>query len=210
MVVFDHDGVLVDSEPLAMSTLAELITEAGAPMSEKDAFARYLGTGLNFVIEDTKNRIGLDLGDDFRDRFFEKLFERFRSELVAIPNADLALEHLHEIGVPVAIASSGTRARVDLGLGTTNLSKWFDPQQITTIEDVARGKPEPDLFLKAAERASVDPRDCLAVEDSPHGVDSAKRAGMQVIALTSTMPPDELAGADWVTSDLIEITSLIR
>ena len=110
----------------------------------------------------------------------------------------------------MAIASSGTRARVDLGLGTTELSKWFDPDQITTIEDVARGKPEPDLFLKAAERALVDPRDCLAIEDSPHGVDSAKRAGMQVIALTSTMPADALTRADWVASDLIEITSLVR
>jgi HAD superfamily hydrolase (TIGR01509 family) len=210
VVVFDHDGVLVDSEPLAMSTLAELITEAGAPMSQQDAFARYLGTGLNFVIEDAKDRIGIDLGDDFRDRFFENLFEKFHNELVAIPNAELALEHLHEMGVPVAIASSGTRARVDLGLSTTKLSKWFDPQQITTIEDVARGKPEPDLFLKAAERASVDPKDCLAVEDSPHGVDSAKRAGMQVIALTSAMPAEALMAADLVTSDLIEITSLIR
>lgn len=209
-MVFDHDGVLVDSEPLAMSTLASLITEAGVPMSEQDAFAKYLGTGLNFVLDDAKQRLGLDLGDDFHDRFFDRLFERFRNELIAIPNAELTLEYLHDIDVPVAIASSGTRARVDLGLSTTDLAKWFNPQQITTIEDVARGKPEPDLFLKAAERASVRPEDCLAIEDSPHGVDSAKKAGMQVIALTSTMPAEALTAADWVTSDLIDITTLLR
>lgn len=208
-VIFDHDGVLVDSEPLAMATLADLLAQHDAPITPDEAFARYLGTGLDFVITDAQERHGIELRPSFREDFFAQLFERFRSELVAMPNAGLLLEYLTQRGHPVGIASSGSRQRVELGLATTGLEGWFDPGQITTIEEVAQGKPHPDLFIAAAEKSQTDPRFCIAIEDSPFGVTAAKTAGMKVIGLAGATPAEKLEDADWVVTDLADIKPLL-
>jgi HAD superfamily hydrolase (TIGR01509 family) len=208
-VIFDHDGVLVDSEPLAMATLADLLAQHDAPITTDEAFARYLGTGLDFVITDAQERHGIELKPTFKDDFFTQLFKRFRSELVAMPNAGLLLEYLTHRGHPIGIASSGSRQRVELGLATTGLAAWFDPDQITTIEEVVQGKPHPDLFLAAAEKSQTHPELCIAIEDSPFGVTAAKSAGMKVIGLAGATPAEKLKDADWVVTDLAEVKPLL-
>lgn len=207
--IFDHDGVLVDSEPLAMASLADLLSRHGSSITEDEAFSRYLGTGLDFVITDAHKRYGIELPPTFKDEFFAQLFARFATDLVAMPNAGSLLAHLTELGQPLGIASSGSARRVELGLSTTGLNKWFDPEQITTIEEVALGKPHPDLFLEAARKSQTDPEFCLAIEDSPFGVKAAKRAGMKVVGLAGATPANKLQEADWVINDLNEIKLLI-
>jgi HAD superfamily hydrolase (TIGR01509 family) len=208
-IIFDHDGVLVDSEPLAMATLAELLSEHGSPITQQEAFARYLGTGLDFVMTDAQERYSIELRPSFKDDFFERLFARFTNELVAMPNADSLLAYLSQAGHRLGIASSGSRQRVALGLSTTGLSGWFDPTQITTIEEVAQGKPHPDLFVAAASKSGTDPKFCLAIEDSPFGVTAAKRAGMKVVGLAGATPAEKLIEADWVVHDLLDVQSLL-
>ena len=192
-----------------MATLADLLSEHGSPMTQEEAFARYLGTGLDFVMTDAQERQGIELRPSFKEDFFNQLFTRFKTELVAMPNAGSLLAHLTHDGHSIGIASSGSRQRVELGLSTTGLSEWFDPAQITTIEEVTQGKPHPDLFLTAAQKALSEPNTCIAIEDSPFGVMAAKKAGMKVIGLAGATPAGNLQDADWVIEDLSEVKPLL-
>ena len=119
------------------------------------------------------------------------------------------LEQLLALGIPCVIASSGSSQRVDLGITTTGLVEFFPDDVITTRDHVERGKPFPDLFLLAAERAGIDPARCLVIEDSPHGVDAAHRAGMRVVGLSFRTPVARLTGADWIVTDAADILPLI-
>jgi len=209
LVVFDHDGVLVDSETMAMTIIAELMTEHGLPMSVQEATDTFLGTSLAAVMDWADQRApGLDR-DDFADRFHGRLFDDFRERLVAIPGMSALLRDLTESGVHICIASSGTSERVRLGLSRSGLAHYFPPEAITTGDHVERAKPYPDLFLLAAQRAQVRPERCIVVEDSAHGVEAARRAGMRVIALAHQTPAAQLTNADWVVQDAQGIRMLL-
>lgn len=209
LVVFDHDGVLVDSEIIAMTLIADLLTEHGIPTTVDEAINTYLGTSLDTVIgviEDSGVRIDRQV---FEQRFHDKLFDGFRLELNPIPGMRTLLEELTAAKVPFVIASSGSSQRVKLGITTTHLIEFFPDHVITTRDHVQRGKPFPDLFLLAAERAGIEPARCLVVEDSPHGVEAAHRAGMRVVGLSYRTPVSRLTAADWVVTDAAEILPLI-
>jgi HAD superfamily hydrolase (TIGR01509 family) len=209
LVIFDHDGVLVDSEVIAMDLLAALATVHGRPMSTQDAFDRYLGTSFDYVLDDV-SATGASLDREaLRTQFHADLFEGFRTRLEPIPGMPDLLAALTDAGRPIAIASSGSRERVTLGITSTGIAPFFRDCIITTAEDAERGKPEPDLFLVTAERASVSPADCIVIEDSPFGVEAAHRAGMQVIGLAYRTPADRLADAHHVVTDPRELTEFL-
>jgi HAD superfamily hydrolase (TIGR01509 family) len=209
LVIFDHDGVLVDSEIIAMELLAELATNHGKSTSIEEAFTRYLGTSLDFVIDDLA-QFGASVDvTRIHKEFHDELYVRFRKSLQPIPGIHDLLTALLREQRSIAIASSGERARVELGTTTTGLRDFFDSAAITTREDVSRGKPHPDLFLLAAQRAGMAPEDCIVIEDSTHGVEAAKRAGMRVIGLAYRTPAAALNDADWVVSDAKDIHPLL-
>jgi len=209
LVIFDHDGVLVDSEIIAMELLAELASNNGKPTSIDAAFQTYLGTSLDYVIEDLRSHGAVLDEQQIHHEFHTALYDRFRTSLQPIPGIHELLTSLRSAEVAIAIASSGERDRVELGTTTTGLRHFFDSASITTREDASRGKPHPDLFLVAAERGDVDPAACIVIEDSAHGVEAAKRAGMAVIGLAYRTPAQALVDADWVVNDVRDMHALL-
>lgn len=209
VVVFDHDGVLVDSEILAMEILAAMATDHGAPTSVDQAIDTFLGTSIDHVLTYIRAQGGTVEDEPFITTFHDDLFDSFRARLRPVPGMDLLLSRLTRSGLTSVVASSGTTERVDLGLTCSGLAPYFDPSRITTRDDVSRGKPAPDIFLAAAVKAAVDPDRCIVIEDSPHGITAARRAGMRVIGLAYRTPPERLDAADWVVTDTAMIESIL-
>ncbi len=178
LLIFDCDGVLVDSEPLAMRALLETIADAGIKIGPARGYERFLGRDLASVTEVLSQEFGVDLTHAALDEMRRRLFELFRRELKPIPGIAEALD---AIDLPRCVASSSQIDRVRLALEVTGLRSYFEPNIFCTSM-VERGKPEPDLFLHAAHEMGADPSDCVVIEDSPSGVTAAQRAGMSVLA----------------------------
>jgi HAD superfamily hydrolase (TIGR01509 family) len=206
LLILDNDGVLVDSEPIANRVLAELLTACGHPTTFEEAVRDYLGGTLRLVREIVEPRLGRPLPADFEAGYHERLFARLRTELAVVAGVVAALD---AIDLPTCVASSGTHERIETTLATVGLLDRF-AGRIFSAEDVARGKPYPDLFLYAAERMGAEPDRCLVVEDSPHGVAAAKAAGMTVIGYAGLTPARRLAGADVVIERMTELPETVR
>ncbi|MEU6608221.1 HAD family hydrolase [Streptomyces shenzhenensis] len=209
LVVFDNDGVLVDSEPISNRLLAAYLTELGHPTSYEDSLRDYMGAALHRVHDLVAERTGQRLPDDFDDVFHARVFAAFERELKPVSGAVGVLEKLAADGVPYCVASSGSHERIRVGHRTTGLDRWFEDSRIFSSQDVGRGKPAPDLFLYAAERMGVAPERCVVVEDSPLGVRAAVAAGMDVYGFTAMTPPEKLADAGQLFSDMRELTDLL-
>jgi HAD superfamily hydrolase (TIGR01509 family) len=208
LVIFDNDGVLVDSETLANSVLASLLEEYGWPLGEAGCVQRFLGTSLAEVRADAEAHLGRRLPDDFEDRYHRALFGAFPTELTAIPFAGEAVDRVAGAGSQVCVASSGSRARIRLALRVTGLADRFD-DRLFSAEEVGAGKPAPDLFLTAARTLGATAQACAVVEDSPLGVAAARAAGMRSFAYAARTPADALAGADAVFADMRELPALL-
>jgi HAD superfamily hydrolase (TIGR01509 family) len=210
LVIFDNDGVLVDSEPISNRLLAAYLTELGHPTSYEDSLRDYMGSAMHRVHELVEERSGLRLPADFDDVFHERVFAAFERELKPVAGAVDVLEELAVDGVPYCVASSGSHERIRVGHRTTGLDRWFDDSRIFSAEDVGRGKPAPDLFLYAAERMGVAPDRCVVVEDSPLGVRAAVAAGMDVYGFTAMTPAELLAGATQLFAGMGELSGLLH
>jgi HAD superfamily hydrolase (TIGR01509 family) len=209
LVIFDNDGVLVDSEPISNRLLAAYLTELGHPTSYEESIRDYMGSAMHRIHELVLQRTGQRLPESFDDVFHARVFAAFEQELVAVAGASGVLEKLAADGVPYCVASSGSHERIRVGHRTTGLDQWFDEERIFSSQDVGRGKPAPDLFLYAAERMGVSPERCVVVEDSPLGVQAAVAAGMDVYGFTAMTPAEKLAGAGRLFSDMGELADLL-
>ncbi|MGW6015192.1 HAD family hydrolase [Streptomyces sp. NPDC055210] len=210
LVIFDNDGVLVDSEPLSNTLLAAYLTELGHPTSYEDSLRDYMGAAMHRVHDLVAERTGERLPDDFDDVFHKRVFAAFERELEAVPGVEEVLKKLAADGVPYCVASSGSHERIRVGHRKTGLDRWFDDERIFSSQDVGRGKPAPDLFLYAAERMGVSPEKCLVVEDSPLGVRAARAAGMDVYGFTAMTPAERLADADRLFGEMGELLGLLQ
>lgn len=211
LVVFDNDGVLVDSERLANGVLAGLLTEWGLATTVEDSIRRYMGGTLARVRASVEGETGRRLPDDFEERYHEGLFAGFRNGLEAVAGVGEVLDELEGLGVPCCVASSGTHERIRLALSTVGMLDRFGGDRIFSAEDVAHGKPAPDLFLLAAERLGVKPDRCVVVEDSPTGVEAARAAGMHVVGFAAMTPAERLSAADAVVTAMPELVpALVR
>ncbi|MDE1995493.1 MAG: HAD family hydrolase [Rhizobiaceae bacterium] len=180
LVIFDCDGVLVDSEPLSVGVLIQAMHDMGVEMSEEDIYSRFLGKSLATLVDTLETEFDVFIGQEFLDRIRNDLYERFRHELKPIDGIAATLDALD---LPRCVASSSQMERIRLSLGVTGLLERFEPN-IFSASMVKRGKPAPDLFLYAAEQMKVAPEDCIVVEDSPAGITAARAAGMTVFAFT--------------------------
>ncbi|MGW5215443.1 HAD family hydrolase [Streptomyces sp. NPDC004051] len=210
LVIFDNDGVLVDSEPISNRLLAGYLTELGHPTSYEDSIRDYMGSAMHRVHDLVEQRTGQRLPADFDDVFHARVFDAFERELKPVTGAVEILERLAADGVPYCVASSGSHERIRVGHRTTGLDRWFDEERIFSSQDVGRGKPAPDLFLYAAERMGVAPEQCVVVEDSPLGVQAAVAAGMDVYGFASMTPAEKLVGVTRLFTDMRELTELLR
>jgi len=192
LVIFDNDGVVVDSEVLANGVLSDLLTEYWQPTSLEQCIRDFMGGTLAGVRRFVKERSGRDLPEDFDDLYHQRLFRAFASDLRPVPGIRAVLDSLH---LPFCLASSGTLDRIVLSLTVTGLIDYF-AGRIFSAEEVEHGKPAPDLFLHAASNMDVPTSRCVVIEDSPNGVAAARAAGMTVLAYAGLTPVERLGGAD--------------
>ena len=206
LIIFDNDGVLVDSEPVANRVLAALLTEYGFPCTPEESIARFMGHSVPQVRAMVEAELGRSLPAELEARYTGELYPTFRQWLRPIPGI---VEALGTIGDTVCVASSGTHERIRLTLGTTGLWDRFGGR-VFSAQDVARGKPAPDLFLHAAASLGADPRRCAVVEDSPAGVTGANAAGMTSFGFARLVPAERLAHATGaVFSDMRALPALL-
>ncbi|MFZ4154399.1 HAD family hydrolase [Streptomyces pseudogriseolus] len=209
LVIFDNDGVLVDSEPLSNRHLAAYLTELGHPTTYEDSIRDYMGSAMHRVHDLIEERTGKRLPADFDDVFHARVFAAFERELKPVPGVADVLEKLAADGVPYCVASSGSHERIRVGHRAAGLNRFFDDGRIFSSQDVGRGKPAPDLFLHAAERMGTTPERCVVVEDSPLGVQAAVTAGMDVYGFTAMTPAEKLSDATRLFGDMRELSSLL-
>lgn len=183
-VIFDCDGVLVDSEYIAIDTERKFLAGIGLNYDYLTYIQRFVGLDdadfQRLLAEDYRALARGTFPDDFMARLKAAIWRRFEAQLAAIAGIELLLDR---IDCPIAVASSSTTRSLHRMLHLTGLYDRFDPH-IHSSEQVRRGKPEPDLFLLAADRLGRTPADCLVIEDSIHGITAARAAGMTAWGFT--------------------------
>lgn len=182
LIIFDCDGVLVDSEPISIEVLVDALSAAGMPIDSEMVHRRFLGRSLGAVISTARDEYGLDINEAFLSAMRASLYDRFRAELEPMAGIAEAVEGLSRLNMDWCVASSSQKERIELSLTVTGLIDKFPNIYSATM--VERGKPAPDLFLYAAREMGHDPSRCIVIEDSPAGVEAAKAAGMTVFAFT--------------------------
>jgi HAD superfamily hydrolase (TIGR01509 family) len=192
LVIFDCDGILVDTERLAISIDEQVLADAGWPMTKEEIVERFVGRSDAYMLAEVERRTGRDLTSEWYTTYAKMYRTLFEAELRPVPGI---VEVLDALDIETCVASSGTRERIQFTLGITGLLDRFDGH-IYSAEDVDRGKPFPDLFLHAADAMDTSPNACVVVEDSAAGVEAARSASMRVLAYgAGVTPPQKLAGA---------------
>lgn len=212
LVVFDCDGVLVDSETIACEVVAELFTSLGYPLGFEDVRRDFIGISTAGMCRTLEARFGRPLPEDMPERLLAAELAAFDTRLTAIPGVADALEAL---AGPRCVASSSDPPRIRRSLELTGLLHHFDPH-LFSAKMVARGKPAPDIFLHAARMMGAEPAHCVVVEDSVPGVTAARAAGMTVLGFTGgdhCAPGHDArlraVGADHVFADMRELPGLL-
>ncbi len=203
-VVFDLDGVLADTEGFSGQATGQAFREAGIELTPEEKTRAFGRTDLDISAHAIRLRgLGLDPGElvKRKDAIYSRLI---KGRLKPMPGAGGLLETLKKRGIPFALASSGTPAKIRATLAETGLQGLF--RTIISADDIRKGKPDPGIFLKAARKLGIPPGDCLVVEDAQAGIEAAKAAGMKCLALRSPGTyGQDLSGADRVIDSLGEV-----
>ena len=207
LVIFDCDGVLVDSELITNRVFAQMLNEVGIAMSLEDMFERFVGRSMPQCLEVVTQMLGGPVPDGFVRNYETRSAAALKSELKAVPDIEAVLA---AVGVPYCVASSGTHAKMQTTLGITGLLPHFQGKMYSVTE-VANSKPFPDVFLYAASRQGVSPAACAVVEDTPTGVRAGVAAGMTVFGYCALTPRQRLinAGAHHTFERMRDLPSLI-
>ncbi|MGB6230983.1 MAG: HAD family hydrolase [Litorimonas sp.] len=180
LVIFDCDGVLVDSEPLSNAVMADHISRLGWPMDGSGAMRRFKGLTMTQVHAAIEARLQRPVDTIWMDAFRAEAEARMKTELKAIPGVRALIERVHGTGLKSCVASQGRLAKMRVSLGATGLWDLFEGRIFSAV-DVARPKPAPDLFLHAARTMGADPSRCTVIEDSATGIEAGIAAGMRVV-----------------------------
>lgn len=210
LVLFDCDGVLVDSEPIALSANVELGRRFGWPLLAEQAVDLFLGRSAAAVDAEIARRCGAGVAVRWRAEYEARMRDEVDARLEPVPGIVEALDAVMP-RLATCVASSGGHAKMRHTLGRTGLYERFDGR-IFSAEEVEHGKPAPDLFLHAAAAMGVAPEHCVVVEDSRHGVRAARAAGMRSLGFAGGLTPAAwLEGADTVVfEDMRELPTLLR
>lgn len=214
LVVFDLDGVLVDSEPISCRVTAAALTEVGIQLSEVDVRERFLGTSTTTMLREIEAEYRCRLPACFQESLRERILSAFERQLEPMAGASAMLDRL---ALARCVASSSHPDRIRRALELTGLFDRLAPHLFSATM-VSNGKPAPDLFLLAAAEMEVDPMRCLVVEDSEAGVRAGKAAGMKVLGFTggshlryeTHAPRLRAAGADDVVTDMTALVDLVE
>jgi HAD superfamily hydrolase (TIGR01509 family) len=206
LVIFDCDGVLVDSEPVSNRVFAAALREIGLPASYEEVCRDFIGLSMSCCVEIVEQRLGRPVPPGFIEDLQARTFDAFRERLDPVPGV---VDALDRIEVPVCVASSGEHEKMRLTLGLTGLLPRFEGRMFSAAE-VKRGKPFPDLFLHAASQLDVRPAACVVIEDSLPGVRAAVAAGMTALGFAARADAGALreAGAT-VFDEMSELPGLL-
>ncbi|MFT2752848.1 HAD family hydrolase [Clavibacter sp. Sh2088] len=208
LVILDCDGVLVDSEVLAVEVDRRILAELGWEITTEEVVERFVGKSHATFTAEVAAHLGLELADDWDAPYAHWYREAFEAHLRPV---DGIADALDRITTPTCVASSGGHPKIRANLALTGLLGRFDGR-ISSATEVAHGKPAPDLFLLAASRMGVDPARCVVVEDSPYGVQGASAAGMRALGYAGGLTPAARlrdAGAT-VFDDMRDLPRLLR
>ena len=208
LVIFDNDGVVVDSEPLASVATSQVLTALGHPMTPKECDQAFKGCDLADTRRLIEGSTGRALPPGFEDLYVARASQLLSTQLRPIPGIENVLDVLDRAGLPYCLASSSRRDVIDVTLRTTGLAGRFEGRW-WGAEDVAKCKPAPDLFLLAARSMGTRPEDCVVVEDSEPGARAARAAGMALIGFAASTPVGSLAPADYIFTDMAELPALL-
>jgi HAD superfamily hydrolase (TIGR01509 family) len=203
LVIFDCDGVLVDSELIANKILAQALTNEGYHCTLQESVIKFVGLDLKTIQLQVEQELGTQLSTSFNDRLRIETTRAFHKKLEPIVGIKTALA---EIQIPKCVASSGTQEKIHLCLNLTGLSDYFPYTKIFSSQEVSKGKPAPDLFLHAAEKMHAHPSDCVVIEDRVAGVIAAQAAGMSAFGFAggnhvSSQHPADLARVGAIVFD---------
>jgi HAD superfamily hydrolase (TIGR01509 family) len=210
LVIFDCDGVLVDSEPIANRTLGQMLRELGLDLTQEQIFQSFVGYCLPHCMRVIEDMLGRPPPENFLRELQARTFATFRNELHAMPGIGQALDALDAADVPYCVASSGDHEKMNTTLGITGLLPRF-AGRIFSVTQVARGKPAPDVYLFAARQLGVEPSACVVVEDTPPGVQAGVAAGMTVFGFCAHTPEHQLkaSGAHRTFDDLQRFPAML-
>lgn len=207
LVIFDCDGVLIDSERITNRVFAQMLGELGLQVSEQYMTEQFYGRSAAESVRRAEQLLGHPLPDGFEERYGERSRAVLAREVTLMPGVTGMLDALT---TPAAIASNGLRVKMEVTLRATGLLPRFDGRWFC-IDDVTHGKPAPDIYLLAARRCGADPGRCVVVEDSPTGIAAGVAAGMTVLGYAAHMPAQRLldAGARLAFDDMTRLPGLL-
>jgi HAD superfamily hydrolase (TIGR01509 family) len=194
LLIFDCDGVLVDSEPIAARLTAEAVSELGWQMTPELAKAEFLGDTFKNIIRRVEERIGGSVPVDWPARSQANLLAALERELTPVAGVVSAIERLRAAGFTLAVGSQGTHDKMQLTLGVTGLLPFFEGR-IFSATEVEHPKPAPDLFLFVAKSLGFAPTSSIVIEDSTRGVKAALAAGMRVLGYTASVGREAIVSA---------------
>lgn len=207
LVIFDCDGVLVDSKRLYVRYDTGILNQLGWEITEDEVVERFMGRANAYMLSEIERKLGRSIEEEWRGPIASGRRDLFKRELQPVPGIIAALDSLE---TPSCVASSSEHDMLDLVLGVTGLAERFDGRVFSGV-DVDHGKPAPDLFLFAAERMGVAPGRCLVIEDSRAGVEAARAAGMRCLGFHGGItPPSHLEGPGTLLfASMAELQSLV-
>ena len=209
LVIFDCDGVLVDSEVLTTKVEVALLAEYGWNTTQAEVIELFLGRSDSYLLSEVERRVGREL-PDWLERYNNERNKAFRDELTAVEGVVDAIDHLESKGFTTCVASSGTHEKMRFTLGLTGMWDRFEGR-IFSATQVEHGKPAPDLFLFAAAQMGWPPSGCVVVEDSPAGVAAARAAAMTCVAYASEyVDPAVFADANAVITSMSDLPAAIE
>ena len=209
-VIFDCDGVLVDSETLENQVFVECVADLGLNLTLAEAVELYKGRKLAECIADVEERRGRCVPDSFVADFRARSAKVFQNHLQPVPGVEAVIQAVQALSVPFCVASSGPREKIEANLSTTGLLSYFE-ESIVSAYEVGSWKPDPGLFLHAARTLGVAPETCAVIEDSLPGVQAGVAAGMTVFGYARDTPAETLSAAGaQVFRDMHQLPALLQ
>jgi HAD superfamily hydrolase (TIGR01509 family) len=207
LVIFDCDGVLVDSELITSRVFTKMLNELGIAAVTTEVFEQFVGRSMAQCLEIITGMLGHDVPGDFVPEYHRRITAALRAELKAVPGIEEVLDGLR---LPYCVASNGSHEKMQMTLGMTGLLPRFKGK-LFSVSEVARGKPHPDLFLYAADKSGIPPSACAVIEDTSTGVTAGVAAGMTVFGYCARTPARRLidAGAHCTFDHMSELPGLL-
>lgn len=200
LVIFDCDGVLVDSERLIVKLDAQICQERGWPLTEDEVIREFVGLSDRAMRARLSELVGEELAEDWDAEYTDRYRRALAEDVEAVAGVAAAIDAIEQAGLTTCVASSGSHQKMALTLGKIGLLARFDGRIFSSTDPkVERGKPAPDLFLHAAERMGVEPRRCAVIEDSPFGLVAALGAGMSAFGFAGSVMPIHRLALEGVT-----------